>query len=202
MKKLLFLASAAFAIATAANASVIPVLDSVTPVGSEFEFSYAGTLAGDQGLVPGSELVIFDFRGYVVGSISPGIYGPDLVAFTELTSLLPPPAGEDDDPLIPNLVFLWVGAPFQAAGGPFPDTDFAGLTARSIFGGVGVDGFSARTVTNNGAATGKPASNSGFVGVPRDIVVPEPASWALMIVGFAGLGAALRSRRQVLRATA
>jgi len=202
MKKLVLLATAAFSLATAAHASVIPVLDSVTPVGSEFEFSYAGTLAGDQGLVDGSELVIFDFSGYVLGSISPGIYGPDLIAFTENTSTLPPPFGEDDDPLIPNLVFKWVGAPFNASGGPFADVDFAGLTARSIFGATRLDGFTALTVTNNGAATGKPASNTGFVGVPDGIVVPEPASWALLILGFGGVGAALRTRKRLQRAVA
>ena len=31
-------------------------------------------------------------------------------------------------------------------------------------------------------------------------VVPEPASWALMIIGFAGMGAALRGGRQTQRA--
>jgi hypothetical protein len=113
MKRLLLTACAAFGLATAANASVIPVLDTITPVGSEFEFSYSGTLAGDQGLVFGSELVIFDFAGYVAGTISPGIYGPDLHAFTENTSALPPPFLTIDDPLIPNLVFRWEGAPFK-----------------------------------------------------------------------------------------
>ena len=35
----------------------------------------------------------------------------------------------------------------------------------------------------------------GLSGAPRG--VPEPASWALMIVGFGGVGAVLRGRRQV-----
>jgi hypothetical protein len=107
-----------------------------------------------------------------------------------------------DDPTIPNLVFKWVGAPFNATGGPFPDVIFSGLTAKSIFGGIGLDGFSALTVTNNGAATGKLAANDGSVGVPAEIMVPEPASWTLMILGFGGVGAALRARRKVRPATA
>ena len=36
----------------------------------------------------------------------------------------------------------------------------------------------------------------------RDAGVPEPASWALMLTGFGGLGAMLRARRRPAAATA
>jgi hypothetical protein len=39
-----------------------------------------------------------------------------------------------------------------------------------------------------------------FVGAPNG--VPEPATWALMLAGFAGLGAALRGRRKAMAAPA
>ena len=35
------------------------------------------------------------------------------------------------------------------------------------------------------------------VGALTAVGVPEPASWTLMIVGFGGMGAILRRRRQV-----
>jgi len=195
LKQLLLAAAALLSISTAASAAVTPVLDTVTPVGSEFEFSYSGTLAGDQGLMVGSTLVIFDFAGYVAGSVSAGIYAADLAATTELTSALPPPFGATDDPTLQNLVFRWTGAPFNAVGGPFADVDFAGLTARSTYSGVTLDGFTAVTVTNNGAATGFPAFNTGFVGVPLGVAVPEPTAWMLMIGGLGLAGAMVRRQR-------
>jgi len=35
---------------------------------------------------------------------------------------------------------------------------------------------------------------------PFDVPVPEPATWAMMILGFGGVGAMIRRRRQVLSA--
>ena len=118
MNKLLLAATALVGLSSSAHASVIPVLDTVTPVGTDYEFSYSATLAGDTGLAAGNVLVIFDFVGYVAGSVSAGIYAADVDAFTELTSLLTPPPGFDDDPTIVNLVFKWKGAPFNAVGRP------------------------------------------------------------------------------------
>lgn len=195
MKKLLLAACASFAFSSGASAAIIPVLDSVTADGTDWIFSYSGTLAGDQGLVPGSQLIIYDFSGYVPGSIDAGIYAADLAASVEFTSVILPPPSHDDNPLIPNLVFTWTGEPFNASGGPFVDVSFAGLTAKSVFGLVHNDGFSAMAVTNNGSATGEPSFNSGNVGVPS--AVPEPATWALMIAGFGFAGTALRARRRL-----
>lgn len=46
--------------------------------------------------------------------------------------------------------------------------------------------FSTDVVNSNG--------NTGYVGAT--LAVPEPATWAMMLVGFGGLGASLRSRRK------
>lgn len=47
----------------------------------------------------------------------------------------------------------------------------------------------------------KPAHFYGLDNVQLLAAVPEPATWALMLVGFAGLGAMVRSRRRVAQAT-
>lgn len=195
MKKLLLAMCASFAFSSAASAAIIPTLDSVTADGTDWLFSYSGTLAGDQGLVAGSKLIIYDFTGYIPGSIDAGIYSANLAASVEFTSAILPPPSDTDDPLIANLVFTWTGSPFNASGGPFADVSFAGLTAKSVYSLVRNDGFSAMAVTNNGSATGDPSFNSGRVGVPS--AVPEPATWALMIAGFGFAGTVLRARRRL-----
>jgi hypothetical protein len=196
LKKLLLAAAALLGVSTAAQGAVIPVLDTVTLVGTDYEFSYSGTLAGDVGLVEDDVLIIYDFAGYVAGSISAGIYAADVDASTELTSAFAP-IGFLDDPLLVNLVFRWKGAPFNAIGGPFSDVDFAGLTARSIYSSTTLDGFVGLTTINNGAATGQKDFNAGAVAVPEAVIVPEPATWALMIMGFGLAGATLRGRRRL-----
>jgi hypothetical protein len=174
---------------SAAHAALVPVLDTVTLVGLDYEFSYSATLAGDTGLVEGDRLVIFDFRGYVEGSISSGIYAADVDAYTEFTSQLAPPPGYPDNPNVVNLVFEWTGFPFNASSGPFADVSFAGFTARSNRSAVGIDGYAAVTAINNGAATGLAAFDSGPVAVP----MPEPSTEAPAILGLAG--AMWRKRR-------
>ena len=52
-----------------------------------------------------------------------------------------------------------------------------------------------RTIKNNGPAEGTAIYDVGTTSVPMPGGVPEPASWALMIMGFGGLGAALRKRQ-------
>jgi len=63
------------------------------------------------------------------------------------------------------------------------------LTVNSLTKNSNGDYFSA-DVTNTHGVTGNIGANS------LKGAVPEPASWAMMLVGFGGLGAALRHRRR------
>jgi PEP-CTERM motif len=57
--------------------------------------------------------------------------------------------------------------------------------------------------TNNGINGGltQGPSSLGFTGVVTTAGVPEPATWAMMMIGFGGLGMAMRSRRKLAAVT-
>lgn len=202
MKKWVLAAAAAVGLAGGANAAVI-TLESVTANGpDDFTFEYQGTLGPDEGVRAGDRLVIRDFRGYIAGSIFGG--GPNLIATTELVSGDPLTPGFDDDASIVNLVFTYTGPDFRTSGGPFAPFNFDGLGARSTFGNTRADAMFTLTTKNNPdgqpGGTGTPIFTLGQVSVPN--AIPEPASWAMMIGGFAMAGAAMRRRARMTQVTA
>ena len=196
MKKVLVAALTAIGLAGPASAAVI-TLESITPVGGNFQFNYQGTLGPDEG-VKGSDpnqsfLVIFDFAGYVDGSIfTPS---PNVVGSVEFTTdvggfILPP---HTDDPTIENLVFTYVGPDLRTMDGPFDPLNFNGLGALSIYSQTRIDAFTAFTIKNNP----DDVENTLTVQVGQDLVptIPEPATWAMMIGGLGLVGASMRRRR-------
>lgn len=195
MKPLILGAVAALAMTGTAQAAVQLSLDSATPSGSNFQYSYSGHVTPQIGFATGDQLVIVDFAGYVPGSISSSI--PDITASISNTL----PAGLSlggsltDSATLPDLVFTYTGADFHTTGGPFPPGfDFTGLTALSSIGTTVNGGFAVSGVTNNGANAGVSFTDSGRVDVPLASAVPEPAIWAMLMTGFFGLGLMLRRK--------
>ncbi len=90
-----------------------------------------------------------------------------------------------DDLLAPGDSFI---VSFQASGPLFSPILFAAGAPETIATGA----FTVSAAS--GAYDGDPAFTGTLTISPRS-AVPEPASWMVMLAGFAGLGAGLRARR-------
>lgn len=195
MKPLVLAAVAAVALTGPAHASIIPILGSVTADGSDFKFNYTGRLEGTEGVKAGNQLVIVDFAGYVPGSVFSTLADVSASTSASLPAGLLLAPGVLDSAAIPDLVFTYTGADFHTTGGPYPGwTDFSGIGALSTIGTVQGGSYSSVTVKNFPQLEGSPVFTEGQVNVPGIGAVPEPATWAMMLLGFAGLGGLLRRR--------
>ncbi len=81
----------------------------------------------------------------------------------------------------------------QTIGGPVVETLTLGQGFQTY--GLGLTGVSSILITANSTGEGYWAVDN-LEGANFGVGVPEPATWALMLVGFGGLGAALRLRRR------
>jgi hypothetical protein len=92
-----------------------------------------------------------------------------------------------------NLVYP-AAAPFVDFGGLSFTTDLGGSFNFGL-GGSGPLGLILNSSVFNPG--GYPVSAPGSVNIALNVAaVPEPATWAMMLVGFAGLGAAVRASRR------
>jgi len=103
-------------------------------------------------------------------------------------------------------VTVWVDNSLGAGGVSLPDSVVIDGVSHSIapdygdgaprgytFSGLGLSGSSVDIQFNQGAT---PWIMVGEVSFDGNGAVPEPATWAMMLMGIGGLGMALRSRRQ------
>jgi len=82
------------------------------------------------------------------------------------------------------------------SGDPSERWDLSNAIIGAGLHSINVHGTVVTTGTNLNAA-----SYSGTLNL-SPVAVPEPATWALMIVGFGGVGATIRARRRVFAAAA
>jgi hypothetical protein len=176
-------------VASAPAHSAVIYLDAVTAVGSNFRYDYSVEFARDEGIESGSSFAIYDFNGYVPGSIKsdyPGFVTSRVERFSDLPKS---PNFTDDNTF--NLRFTYNG-PTQNLS----RQSFGMFSALSRFENQTVDGFSAVTVVAAGSAAGEEVFAQGPVETPA-AAVPETATWAMMISGLGLIGGAMRRQRKV-----
>jgi hypothetical protein len=209
--------AAALAVAGGARANN-PVLDQSSAPGNGavydvFEFMQVVT-AGRSGLLDGITLYGQNFR-LPDGSLLFGDGHTDLVRIAlggetvQAFNVIPPPTYLFSDTL--ELDFLGTFIDTSAAGIQLTagqqfiidisQGDGDGYTTTGSFGGYGGGGFyQVVPIGNFGQTFADPGSDSlsfeTFVDEPLPPpAVPEPETWALLLLGFGGLGAMLRRRR-------
>ena len=85
---------------------------------------------------------------------------------------------------------------FDQFGAAFPGTFTLDDNGQNFFTAVASNGELIKTVQIN-STVGLADIEQVRIGVgPIGAVIPEPATWAMMILGFFGMGATLRSRRR------
>jgi PEP-CTERM motif len=98
-----------------------------------------------------------------------------------------------DSPTVPNVTFMYTGpiVPGLAI--------ISGFTILSTDSAINLAGdFTSQSTNNMGADAGTTEQLFGSVAIPAGPTVPEPSTWAMLLIGFAGLAFAFRqSQRKV-----
>ena len=214
MKRFALSGALACALATAAHATIIANLDSVTPSGSNFDFNYSATLAPDERLDPaqtavapcpgssspcnpsGTFFTIYDIPGFVGVIAVP----TNWVDSTQLTGVTPSlQNGFTDDPALMNVTFSYTG---PVAHGDTLTSPFTGFVIESTDGGMNTNGvFTSQATKDAGLSAGNTDQAIGPVTVPAaDPTVPEPPTtlltgFGLILAGLPGVKAFQRYRR-------
>lgn len=202
MKKM-FIGLAALLGATAAQASIIPTLvgDPVDIGGGVFRFTYDATLASDQALATGSYFTLYDIVGFTgFGAIADGF-----TASSQLLGLTPDNVLPNDDAALTNVSFVYSG-PTLNFDEPIFERQLGTFEILSTTGVFGFDDFTSEALRNSGPSRGSLVATIGTdaISIPGDgnpnLAVPEPESWALMLLGFGFVGASMRRRKTVVTA--
>src|SRR3954452_12112858 len=103
----LLAAAAALAVASRAEAGLIPTNVSVTPDGSNFRWTYAVVVTTDVMVNAGDFFTVYDFGGLVDGTI---VAPADWTAAVVKVGPTPPGTNPADDSAIDNLTFTYTGS--------------------------------------------------------------------------------------------
>ena len=184
MKKLVFAAVAAFALPAAASAATLVV--DVSGSQSFFNFGTPGNAVNSYNIGANSHVTGVSYNVNIT-AFSPSWLSEATLAFTDSDSF--------------NGVFLTPGIGLDDSGsGDFSDS--ADLSDLGLDFNVGADGLLRLEYFesfDDGSISPDAVWNQGTVTFTYDTIgggVPEPAAWALLMVGFGAVGGAMRARRR------
>jgi len=202
MRRLLLVAGAIITLAGAGAAHATTVSD---PTG-DFLGSFVGSHDPDLdvtsfGVSYNAATMIFTLNATLAGPINPALPGLYVIGVNTGTGAIAPFAGIGE----PNVIFNQV-AVVQKTGA-------TAIGANNLTATISGDSFSLLVPLNLLPSTGFTPENYGWNLWPRNGLgnnnqisdfapenstiasIPEPATWAMMLIGFGALGATLRRRR-------
>lgn len=202
MKKLVLGISALLA-ATSAQAIIPTLIGAPVDIGEGiFRYTYSAVLSSNEALTDGSYFTLYDIREFQgIGAVPAGFTGTAALLGVTPGNVLP-----DDDANEANATFTYNG-PTINFDQPTSEVQLGNFEILARIGTFGFDDFTSEATRNTGPTAGSLVAVVGedAVAVPGGgdgigSTVPEPESWALMIVGFALVGGSMRRRSKVVSA--
>ncbi len=145
--------------------------------------------------LPAQATTFINFNG------STGVFGNNQVASTNFSDTI------DLGPLEPGayLISATISTTYQDGARPDQDIDFTSVMLNGVNFSVGTTGQNEFRFINNVVSSGTNlftilgtsganSSYAGTINVATVAEVPEPSTWAMMLIGFFAIGAALRRR--------
>jgi hypothetical protein len=187
-----------------AEAGFSAELVNIVPIGPNFTYNYNlvfDTTPGEQRvesasgvLAPGTIgsqdfVTIYDvgnLLGPVPASFISAAAGPGFTVQTQLVGVDAAQVSPFDDGQLVNVTYRYTGAPLSAS------TVFTGFSIVSAVGTTRLDEYSSQRTDNLGPEIDTKISELGTAAVPNNLI-PEPATWALLMLGCFGV-VALRRR--------
>ena len=174
-----------------AHAHVLPSLESISGVGPNYTYTYDAALDSLQRIENDDYFTIYDFAGYVPGSIA-GPAGWNATA--QLVGITPGDVLPADDPGLWNLTWTRTGGEILTTPLGWDLGD--GFTADSTLNHTITGTFVGSATRDHGPLALSKISNIGDIEVPGPASsTPEPCTLALLGLGAAPLALRRRSRK-------